>query len=300
MTLDEIFEQFKLERKNEVRESTMMAYALMYRNHLGPVLGQMDPDGFTSRFLQEWIDGMDASRKGLKDRYTLLVTILNWHRRKRDLPLVRFSVKFPPETKVELEAYSRAEQKKIAEYVQAHPGIREFGILLCLSTGMRIGELCALQWQDLDLERGELYVRKTLERVYNVDMKTTRIAVTEPKTPSSRRTIPIPRELLKILKRSNALVKPEYFLLSGTARPTEPRTYRNFFYDMIQKAGVRRIKFHGLRHSFATLMVESKADIKTVSSILGHSGVEITMDTYVHPTQESKRQQMSKAFKGIL
>lgn len=300
MTIDEIFRQFKEKRRCEVRESTMAAYAQAYKNYIQPIFGHLEPDEITSGILQNWIDGQHGSPHTVRDRYRTLMTILNWYRRSMDMPMMQYKVKLPQNIRKELETYSKAEQKKIVEYIMSHPGIREFGILLCLSTGMRIGELCGLQWQDLDLQQGELHVRRTIERIYDAELRNTKLIVGPPKTISSRRTIPIPKKLLQILKKCNALTKPEYYLLSGTEKPIEPRGYRDFYNELLSKAGVRRLKFHGLRHSFATLLVESKADIKTVSSILGHSGVEITMDIYVHPTTESKRAQMHKAFKGIL
>ena len=299
MTIDDIFNQF-LTGKKDVRKSTMATYALCYRTHIQATFGAMEPDDVTSGFIQKWVDGMSGSPRVIRDRFQTLRTIINWYRRSHEQPLSQFRVNLPHSDKKEIEAYTREEQKKIVEYIREHPGIREFGILLCLSTGMRIGELCALQWQDMDLEKGELRVCKTLERIYDVASQKTTLVINPPKTISSRRTIPIPRELLKILKRTNSLIRPDYYVLSGSSKPIEPRVYRNFFNQLTDAAGVRRLKFHGLRHSFATLMVASKADIKTVSSILGHSGVGITMDIYVHPTIENKRMQMSKAFKGIL
>lgn len=300
MTLDEIFDTYKTERKDEVRESTMSAYYSNYSTHISPSLGSMSPEDLTSGILQEWIDGMEASPHSIRDRYTLLMGLLNWYCRKNSLPLKNFRVRRPREDRHEIETYTRAEQKKLVEYAMEHPGLKELGVILCLGTGLRIGELCGIQWKDIDLQKNEISINKTVERVYDVGHKHTRIVINPPKTESSRRIVPIPGRLKSILKGCSVIVKPDYFLLSGNEKPLEPRLYRNFYLDMLRKAGVRRLKFHGLRHSFATLMVESKADIKTISSILGHSGVEITMDIYVHPTIDSKREQMKKAFKGIL
>ena len=278
----------------------MCAYRMAYRCHIQPVFGSMEPEQVTSRMLQEWVNGMTGAPHTIRDRYRVLLTILNWKRRREEQPLIQFNVKCPQDEKRELEAYTRAEQKKIVEYIKSHPGLKEFGVLLCLGTGMRIGELLGLQWQDMDLERGELKVQRTVERIYDADMKKTVLIVNPPKTRSSRRVIPIPKEITRIIKKCSGLSRPDYYVVSGNEKPIEPRVYRDFYNRLLERAGVRRLKFHGLRHSFATLMVESKADIKTLSSILGHSGVEITMDTYVHPTVESKRGQMAKAFKGIL
>ncbi len=302
MTLDEIFERFVRERRDEIRPTTMAAYKTQYVNKIRPTFGQCDISEIRTPMVQEWITGLSGSLSPhtVRDCYTLFKSIMRWHYAKEDRECPAYKVKFPEEEKKELEVYSRQEQKKIVDYIDEHPGIREFGVLLCLSTGMRIGEVCGLQWEDIDMEKSCLSVRKTVGRSYDIDTGKTEVYIGPPKSKSSRRTIPIPKPLMQKMKKMTGLVKPEYYIISGGPKPLEPRTYRNFFIDLLDKAGVRRLKFHGLRHSFATLMVESKADIKTLSTILGHSGIEITMDTYVHPSNESKRNQMAKAFKGIL
>lgn len=302
MTLDEIFERFVRERQDEIRPTTMAAYKTQYVNKIRPTFGRCDISEIRTPMVQEWITGLSGSLSPhtVRDCYTLFKSVLRWCYAKEDRECPAYKVKFPEEEKKELEVYSRQEQKKIVDYIDEHPGIKEFGVLLCLSTGMRIGEVCGLQWEDIDMEKSCLNVRKTVGRSYDIDTGKTEVYIGPPKSKSSRRTIPIPKPLMQKMKKMTGLVKPEYYIISGGPKPLEPRTYRNFFIDLLDKAGVRRLKFHGLRHSFATLMVESKADIKTLSTILGHSGIEITMDTYVHPSNESKRNQMAKAFKGIL
>lgn len=302
MTMDEIFDSFVRERKDEIKPSTMSAYKVTYVKKIRPTFGRYDVSEIRTPMVQEWVTGLSEllSPHTVRDCYVLFKSMMRWHYAREDRECPAYKVKFPQEEKKELEVYSRKEQKRLVDYIEEHPGIREFGVLLCLATGMRIGELCGLQWEDVDFERSCLNVRKTVERCYDVDTGKTVVYIGPPKSKSSRRSIPIPRPLVQKMKKMTALVKPEYYILSGGPKPQEPRTYRNFFNDLLDKAGVRRLKFHGLRHSFATLMVESKADIKTLSTILGHSGIEITMDTYVHPSNESKRNQMAKAFKGIL
>ena len=302
MTMDEIYERFVIERKDEIKPSTMSAYMMTYVKKIRPVFGKSDVIEVKTPMVQEWVDSLSQSLSphSVRDCYVLFKSMIRWHYAKEDKKSPAFKVKFPHEEKKELEVYSRAEQKKLVSYIEEHPGIREFGILLCLSTGMRIGELCGLKWEDVDFDKNCINIRRTVERCYNIESRKTTVYIGPPKSMSSRRTIPIPRPLVQKMKKMTGLVKPDYYILSGKTKPEEPRTYRNFFVSLLEHAGVRRLKFHGLRHSFATLMVESKADIKTLSTILGHSGIEITMDTYVHPSNESKRNQMAKAFKGIL
>lgn len=302
MNLNEIFEHFRTERK-EIKVTTISTYAALYWRRIAPVFGEKSIDELKNPEIQVWVDEISSSMSvhSVRDSVMLIKCIVRWWCNKEDLPCPTFKIRLPKEEgRKELEAYTKAEQRKIAEWVDKNPGVREIGILLCLSTGMRIGELCGLRWEDIDMDKRVLHVTRIVERVYDWDAQKSYIYVGPPKTMSSRRTIPIAAPILARLKKMTGAVQPSYYLLSGSKKPIEPRTYRNFFYQMIEKIGVRKIKFHGLRHSFATLMVESKADIKTVSTILGHSGVQITMDTYVHPSDESKRNQMAKAFKGII
>lgn len=302
MTMDEIYGKFVIERKDEIKPSTMSAYRMTYVKKIRPVFGRCDVSEIKTPMVQEWVDSLSSSLSphSVRDCYVLFKSMIRWNYAREDKECPVYKVKFPHEEKKELEVYSRNEQKRLVGYIKEHPGIREFGILLCLSTGMRIGELCALKWEDVDFDKNCINIRRTLERCYDVETGKTMVYIGPPKSNSSRRTIPIPKALVQQMKKMTGLVKPEYYILSGSLKPTEPRTYRNFFNSLLKQAGVRRLKFHGLRHSFATLMVESKADVKTLSTILGHSGIEITMDTYVHPSNESKRDQMAKAFKGIL
>lgn len=303
MVLNEIFEIFRTERKQEVKTTTLSTYTYIYRQRIAPVFGHKEIQEIKSADVQAWVDEMAPSLAvhSVRDLVMLLKCVLRWWCTREDLPCPTLKIRTPKEpARKELEAYTRTEQKRIADWIEKNPGIREMGVLLCLATGMRIGELCGLRWEDIDFDKKVIHVERIVERVYDWDRKKSFIYIGTPKTMSSRRTIPIPAPILARMKKMTGAVLPSYYLLTGTDKPIEPRVYRNFFYRLLDEAGVRRIKFHGLRHSFATLMVESKADIKTISTILGHSGVQITMDTYVHPSDESKRNQMAKAYKGIL
>lgn len=167
---------------------------------------------------------------------------------------------------------------------------------------MRIGEICALKWEDIDTENGIISVKKTIQRVYMIEgeERYTELILDSPKTKNSIRDIPMTRDLLKLLKPLKRIVNNNYFVLTNEAKPTEPRTYRNYYKQFMQEIGVPILKFHGLRHSFATRCIESKCDYKTVSVILGHSNISTTLNLYVHPNMEQKKRcidQMVKALK---
>lgn len=169
----------------------------------------------------------------------------------------------------------------------------KIGVLCALYMGLRIGEVCALQWRDVLLDQGVVHVRKTMQRVQlekTGDAPATRLTVGRPKTDASIRFIPIPSFLLQPLRRCQ---KPEdCFVLTGEERPMEPRLCLSHYKRMLQSAGLKSYTFHALRHTFATRCVESGFDVKSLSEILGHTHVNITLQRYVHPSMEMKKRQM--------
>lgn len=167
---------------------------------------------------------------------------------------------------------------------------------------MRIGEVCALTWDDVDVNNGVICIRKTIQRVYILDegARYTELLIDTPKTKNSVRDIPMTQDLLRILKPLKKIVNGEYFVLSNDSKPTEPRTYRNYYKRLMKRLGIPDLKFHGLRHSFATRCIEGKCDYKTVSVILGHSNISTTLNLYVHPNLEQKKKcinQMNRSLK---
>lgn len=206
--------------------------------------------------------------------------------------MVEWSVKFPTEQKKnELEVLSIASQKKIMQYVKDNFTFRNLGVYICLSTGMRIGEICGLKWCDINITTETISVNRTIERIYIIDggKRYTELIISTPKTQNSIREIPMNRELLKLIKPLKRLMNNDYFVLTNEAKPTEPRTYRNYYKQLLKQLEIPDLKFHGLRHSFATRCIESLCDYKTVSVILGHANISTTLNLYVHPNMEQKK-----------
>jgi len=306
MTLKEYWpEYFELKRR-EVKPSTLAAYLQHWKAHIASEFGDEDIEELSRSKckLQAFIDSC-CGRLSPKTAKDIVIVVKNMIRLYYEnvlgsamTPSMR--LKFPESEKNELESYTKEEQKKLIEWVKENPSAMAFGITIALTTGMRIGELCALRWQDVDLDRGIIHVRGTLERVLDIERGTgTKLLMSSPKSRSSRRDIPVLPSVLKTMKAYAKVSRPDYFVLSCAPQPVEPRHFRDSVNKMMAKAGVRRLKFHGLRHSFATQMIASGADLKTTSTILGHSSVEITMDVYVHPSQEEKRKSIGRTFKGI-
>ena len=193
-----------------------------------------------------------------------------------------------------LRVFSSSEREKLHTYLDGSQNRSHLGILLCLSTGLRLGELCALTWDDISLEEQKLYVRRTLQRIrdHAGNGTKTKIVVTAPKSDCSIRTIPLPGKLCSALAPT---WQPGAFFLTGdTERFVEPRTMQNHFKAVLAAAGIDDANFHALRHTFATQCVEADFDAKCLCELLGHSDVSITLNRYVHPTMELKRQNMEK------
>ena len=184
----------------------------------------------------------------------------------------------------------------LMDYLKDNFTFPNLGILVCLSTGLRIGEVCALKWSDINMDTGLLHVNRTIERIYIVDSDKphTEIVINTPKTKNSLREIPLSKELVRIFKSLMKVVNKDYYVLTNNTKPTEPRTYRNYFNKLLKQLDIPRLKFHGLRHSFATRCIESHCDYKTVSVLLGHADISTTLNLYVHPNEEQKRNCIDK------
>lgn len=186
---------------------------------------------------------------------------------------------------------NQTEQTRLLQYLYRDMDIYKFGILLCISTGLRLGEICSLKWEDIDLSGKILHVNTTVQRIA-VDGQKSRTILLEgdPKSVFSKREIPLSEDIIKLMDTYYDTAA-KYVL--NTDKPMEPRTYQNKFQSYLKMAGIEKKNFHALRHTFATNCIDSGADVKSLSEILGHSDVKITLNRYVHPTLETKRQHMN-------
>jgi Site-specific recombinase XerD len=211
-------------------------------------------------------------------------------------PMMR-AVKLPKVENREIKVFSIGEQRLIESAVFHEEDIRTLGIVLTFYTGIRLGELCALRWRDIDLDAGTMYVTKTVTRVKNVPDKATKtiLLIGTPKSQKSMRKIPLPKFLLDMLMDYKKSIADEgCYLISGTKTPTDPRAYQKLYKRILERAGVKDRKFHAIRHTFATRALELGVDIKTLSEILGHSNVSITLNIYAHSLMEQKQIAMER------
>ena len=302
-TINQITEEWKEEKKKYVKKSTYAAYQLLIQNHIKPYFGDLYE--VNEEKVQQFVfDKLDAglSEKTIRVIIIVLKMILKFGIKNGYLEYVQIDAKFPSkQEKKDLDVLSKADQKKFMEHLRNNFTFKNLGIFICLSTGMRIGEICGLRWCDVDTVEGVIKVRHTLQRIYIIEGETrhTELLLDTPKTANSVRDIPMSSELLKMLKSLNKVVNENYYVISNDIKPIEPRTYRNYYKKLCKQLDIPELKFHGLRHSFATRCIESKADYKTVSVLLGHSNISTTLNLYVHPNKEQKKKTIDKMLRSL-
>lgn len=280
-----------------VKRSTYSFYHGIMKRYILPSLGNMRMDAITTACVQYFID--DLNKKGLKAGTVcgiagVLKRVLDDAVSKRVLLVnpgkgVILPKKEAPRSKV-LEKTSQ--QRLELEAEKARHGL---SVMLALYTGMRIGEICALRWQDVDLEAGIIHVHRTVQRIpESVDgSPRTRLLFGSPKSLYSERKIPLTDGLRLILKREQIRSQGEY-VIAGRGQFTEPRMVRYHFERIIKQAGLEHMSFHNLRHTFATRCMETGMDVTTLSRILGHSSVKMTLDIYTDSTPQHKAEAIGK------
>ena len=303
MTIRVIADLWKETKRPYVKRSTFAAYMLTLENHLLPFFGNMtelNEESVQSFVLEKLNAGL--SIKTVKDLLIVLKMIMKHGVKNKWINHAEWDIKYPTSaTSSSIEVLTIANHKKILDYVRDNFSFRALGIYLCLTTGLRIGEICALRWDDINTQTGTLHVRRTIERIYIIDgeKKHTELVINDPKTVNSIREIPLSAKALSLIKPLMKVVNPNFYILSNDSKPIEPRTYRAYYKRLMKSLNIPPIKFHGLRHSFATRCIESNCDYKTVSVLLGHSDISTTLNLYVHPNIEQKKRCISKMIKSL-
>ena len=302
-TIREIAEAWKEYKRPYVKQSTMAAYVLILENHVLPEFGDNDSlhEHEVQAFVLKKIE-RGLSVKSVKDILIVLKMVMKFGVKNEWMNHYEWDIKFPVNSQPkELEVLSVANHKKILDYVQHNFTFMSLGIYISLSTGLRIGEICALKWSDINVADGTITVQRTIERIYVVEgeKKHTQLVINTPKTVNSCREIPMSKELLAMVKPMKKVVNGDFYVLTNEDKPTEPRTYRNYYNRLMEKLDIPKLKYHGLRHSFATRCIEAGCDYKTVSVLLGHSNISTTLNLYVHPNMEQKKRCINKMLKSL-
>lgn len=306
MKIKEIYKEWAEYKKNYVKKSSFSAYMLLVENHILPQWGEYE--NITDNEVQEYVLKKIASglsHKTVRDQLIVLKMLLKYGKKKGYCDFGgSFDIQFPTnEEHSRVETLNIEEYRKIIKHINEYFSFRNLGILMVLSTGMRIGEICGLRWEDIDMEEGFITVNRTVQRIYTKGedgKKATEVIIDTPKTRSSNRQIPLSTDLMKIFKPLQKLiVNKEFYVLTNDRKLIEPRTYRNYFMELMQKLELPVLKFHGLRHTFATRCIGAKIDVKTVSVLLGHANVGTTFNLYVHPNLDQKRDAINQLQKAM-
>ncbi len=308
---DVILDEWLALSRIRVKESTYACYSRLINTHIRAALGSYNINELSTQMIEQFIsnklsfgnltNGEGLSSKTVNDILVIIKSSLDYakyHNFDVRCNLNRVSIKRPNK---DIRVFSHDEQGMLVNTLLTDMDLYKFGVLLSLYTGIRIGELCSLQWQDFSPCGCILSVRKTIQRVQNTDNMgetKTKVIVTEPKSQCSKRDIPLPAFLTEYVIRFRS--GSSVYVLSGLKdKYVEPRTMQNHFKNYIKQSGIADAGFHTLRHTFATRCVEVGFEIKSLSEILGHSNVNITLNRYVHSSFELKATNMSKLSLGV-
>ena len=290
-TVKDLFFEWITIIASKIRESTAANYRMKAEKHIIPAFGEQCISDLDTRSVHKFI--ADKLKSGLSPRYVsdiivLFKGIFKYAQREYNVKNVFDGIIMPKKHKPEVRLLNEDEQTILKKHLEDAPTKTNTGIALCLYTGLRIGELCALKWEDIDLEKRVLTVSSTIQRIKNdSEGGRTKLIISEPKSETSKRTIPIPACILKMLE--NQRRSGSSYVLSGSNKPVEPRTMQYRFSKLLKNAGLPSIHFHALRHMFSCRAIELGFDVKTLSEILGHSSIELTLNLYVHSSLERKR-----------
>lgn len=292
-TLNDGIDEWLIQKKLIVKESTYARYCSIVNVHIRPILGNIQIAYLTYDKIVRFINIQTKSRENhvltnrtIRDIVVVLKQILNYLG-------IYYKIISPKPEKKEITILKKEEQKKLEEYLITHINPNYLGILLSLYAGLRIGEVCALRWKDIDLEEKKIYINHTMMRIQDPEVAhKTKIIIGEPKTIQSKRCIPIPSCLLSTLRKMKAM--DEDYILTNTEHFIEPRTYYNHYLKVLHLLELKKHKYHTLRHTFATRCIELGFDPKTLCEILGHADIKITLSLYVHPSDDMKVKSMEK------
>lgn len=304
-TLSKVAMSWLAAKKNKVKESTYAHYRNLINCHILPSLGGASIRSITDDSLEQYTDALlrggrvdgkgGLSAKTVSDILILLKSILKYAGKQGCEIRAHLDDVIIRRQHQEMRVLTVQEQNRLAGLFNNSADKRCIGVMISLYMGLRLGEVCALRWSNVDVSNQIIHVRATMQRIQTRSETgaKTKVVTTEPKSDCSIRDIPIPDFLIPILKQSQA--SDDSFVLTGCSdKYVEPRSMENFFKRCISKCGIAPANYHALRHSFATRCVEAGFDIKSLSEILGHSNVSITLDRYVHSSFEQKKKNMAR------
>lgn len=305
ITVAQLMNEWLYSKQDIVKESTYVHYTRIIQKHINPVLGSYYLSAVTTDMINSYLrqklhsgnlkTGYGLSPKTVADIRSIILQAMDFARYKKYPCIIDNRLFFPRSAPCQISVFSLEEQMSLEKILYCSTDAFKLGVLLSLYSGLRIGELCALQWKDIHFNDGTLRISKTIIRIQDTDSfssQKTKLLITHPKTNSSYRIIPLPSFILKLLLEHKQ--PPDYYLLTASPQPMEPRSCLSRYKRLLRISGVKPYSFHTLRHTFATRCIENGFDAKTLSEILGHASVTTTLQRYVHPSMDIKRAQMER------
>lgn len=298
LTVREAAQQWLSSAKLRVKESSYVNYANIVNKHILPILGGEMMMNLTTSKINDFIhfkltngrlNGKGGlSAKSVRDIMTVYRSIETFAAREYGFRETYFTM--PKSQSKQTSILTFDERKRLETYLIGNTDRTSMAVLLCLFTGLRVGELCGLKWEDIDFDNAVLYVKRTVQRISKNGKS--QIVIGTPKSRTSVRTIPIPDFVLEKLK--NYKNCNDFYIITGKNNPTEPRTMQNRFKSILKKCEIRDVNFHLLRHTYATVCIEKGFDPKSLSEILGHADASITLNRYCHPSMQIKKDYVSR------
>lgn len=295
VTVNKVYTEWLDAIVNRVKESTYANYKMKFEKHILPDFGDMLCTEISSAGVNAFI--REKMNKGLsagyvRDLFTVFKSLLTYAQEEYSFKLSLKNVSLPKTEKKKSRKMSDDRQKRLVCYVKSHMDLTGLGVLLSLFMGLRIGELCGLKWGDIDIGHKVLRVNRTVQRICKPNgSRKTMLVISSPKTATSKRCISIPDFLLPYLLQCRS--NEDDFVLSGCEKVVEPRTMQYRYKKLLEDANVEISNYHQLRHTFATNCVENGFDAKTLSCVLGHSTIALTLERYVHPNRQYERRMMN-------
>lgn len=295
LSFSHIAEEWLIQARGELKHPTFIKYRSIYRKYLehcfqGYLVLELTEEVVVKELRKSFVGDSTPSDSLYKSIYCVLNKIFRYSAENYHTQIIRISYQKHRGGNRPVKILNRTEQAKLVKYLYHDMNADKLGVMICLLTGLRLGEICALRWEDIDLQEKVLHVKRAVQRIEVDDQKSRTILWEgDPKSVFSKREIPISDTLAGLL----TLYQKSGKYVLKCDRPMEPRTYQNHFQKYLREAGVEKTNFHVLRHTFATNCIDHGADVKSLSEILGHSDVKITLNRYVHPTLETKRQHMN-------